>query len=533
MKTGTTKRYGNSAKIEEILVARMEERFRDGNVSEEIADYFLQQHAETEIPLLLCGKKKPRPAACSDAGATAPSGATRRGAAACISMNTAPPFTNRGVTFHDCNDSPEFPHDNVPPSDLQQTCPRIMGGYDGGVTIGFEGTWDENRAATFAILETAKQNAQNEENPQQEFELDGRMYVMLGGGRLGGSQGPCYSYIFVGSGVKFYIHRNAKGGIQPVRIVYMAESLIGRDLFHVHYRTLGILGEMGFHVTEEKLSRVDMQVMIPLRIEEVLGVEDKSRVVCSAQKDHFHRRSGILETYTIGNINTVELCIYDKRAEMMKLMKSNPVKFALMIQECFGEDWIHDESPVTRIEFRLGRDILKSMNINSMNDLLEVEAGLARYCCNSWFRILETEKRRGHSHEQAVSKSWKLVQQEFEKWFPGVEGHRREPVRTYRTEIRCDAGHLIKQAVGCLATASALVGGMEANLRETVMYSLTQVKKNSERIFMKAKERAILLGIRTGIVDSEDYRYVCDLKESVLNGLRNAMAKISPEVWFG
>lgn len=98
MKTGTLKRYGNSAKIEEILVARMEERFRDGNVSEEIADYFLQQHAETEIPLLLCGKKKPRPAACSDAGATAPSGATRRGAAACISMNTAPPFTNRGVT---------------------------------------------------------------------------------------------------------------------------------------------------------------------------------------------------------------------------------------------------------------------------------------------------------------------------------------------------------------------------------------------------------------------------------------------------
>ena len=65
MKTGTLKRYGNSAKIEEILVARMEERFRDGNVSEEIADYFLQQHAETEIPLLLCGKKKPRPAACS------------------------------------------------------------------------------------------------------------------------------------------------------------------------------------------------------------------------------------------------------------------------------------------------------------------------------------------------------------------------------------------------------------------------------------------------------------------------------------
>ena len=68
----TLNRYGNSAKIEKILVARMEERFRDGNVSEEIADYFLQQRAETEIPLLLCGKKKPRPAACSEGGATAP-----------------------------------------------------------------------------------------------------------------------------------------------------------------------------------------------------------------------------------------------------------------------------------------------------------------------------------------------------------------------------------------------------------------------------------------------------------------------------
>lgn len=369
MKTSILSSYEKAKDVESILLSRMEERFRDGNVSDELADFFSSQNGKSTTPLFLsCGKKRKGRTLPREQAATAapPRGSDSR-------PFDIPPLANRGVTFH----GPQQCNKNT--DDETNHCPHIMGGYDGGVTLGLDGTWNENRAATFAILETAKRNAMAEENPKQEFEMDGRMYIMAtkSAGSKGG--GPCYKYVFEGDGVKFYIHNNPKGGIQPVRLVYLAEGLIGRDLFLKHARTIGILEEMGFSVTQEKLSRVDMQVMLPVPMEEIFCNDPNNRnmMVCSAQKRNLHYRGEVLETFTIGSINTLELCIYDKRAEMFALMKRSPVKFALMLQECFGEDWLYDESPVTRIEFRCGRDLLKSMDINSMNDLLECEAGLA------------------------------------------------------------------------------------------------------------------------------------------------------------
>jgi hypothetical protein len=103
------------------------------------------------------------------------------------------------------------------------------------------------------------------------------------------NQGCTYKYVFEGNGVTFLIHSNPKKNIQPVRIRYNADGLIGRDLFFKHYDTLQVLDMFGFTPTAEKLTRVDMQVMLYLSMEQILHSEENSRkrMVCSAQKKDY------------------------------------------------------------------------------------------------------------------------------------------------------------------------------------------------------------------------------------------------------
>ncbi len=220
--------------------------------------------------------------------------------------------------------------------------------YDGGVKLGFEGTWQ--RKDIFETLETAKELAAKSDSSHACFEINGVMYVMQASSAR---EGNVYKYVFEGDGVKYYVHSNPKKNIQPVRIRYNAEGLIGRDLFLKHYDTLQTLENMGFRVTGEKLTRVDMQVMLPISMEELFYMGRGSRVTisCAAQNEDYRYKCGVLQTFTMGNIDTQEVCCYDKRAELFHAMKREPVKFALMLQECLGPDFVTSETPLTRVEF--------------------------------------------------------------------------------------------------------------------------------------------------------------------------------------
>lgn len=289
--------------------------------------------------------------------------------------------------------------------------------------------------------------------------------------------------------------------------------MIGRDLFHKHVETLQLLQNLGFTTTYEKLARVDLQVMVPLAMNEILDIESRNKIVCTAQSYSYHGKGlkNPIQTFTLGSISVIQICIYDKRAEMKKLRKSNPVKYQLMMQECFGETWEFSKEPCTRVEFRLGREQLRSMQINTMSDLLESEQALARYCCKKWFRILEEPKKRGHSHEQEISKEWQQVQEAFDKWFPGADGHNKEVRRTYREDIKCEPEHLEKQSVGCLATMLALTEGMGIDLDAAKSKLYEIIRSNVDKILTLAKDRADRLGIKTGLSKSEDYRDAMDL----------------------
>lgn len=491
------KKHLSSRQIEDILNARLEERFREGNVSEELAEYFENIGAEWKIPSFpVGGERKMRTIPRDTAGEAR---RERRGSADHPENPDLGPPSNTTPTFH-----------GGPSEGKNPVCPHIMGGYDGGVEMGILGNWDKDeKPLTMQVLETAKQHANDPENDDSKaiFELAGELYVMQA---AGAKKGANYRYVFEGGGIKFYVHSNPKGNVQPIRIRYDATGLIGRDLFHKHAETVNILESWGFTVTAEKLTRIDMQIMLLCNAEEIItpGDDLRNRIVCSAQNFAFFGKGlkNSFQTFTMGSTRFLQICTYDKRAEMFMAMKKDPEKFALMIQECFGNEWLYEEIPTTRVEFRIGRELLSAMNINTMKDLLVHENGLARYCCNSWFRVISEPKKKGHSHEQPVTERWQEVQEAFEKYFPGVEGHNEEVHRNYDKSLKCSEDHLFAQSSGCLASVVALRIGVAETVDEvkTVLYNF--VTESAQKIFDRSRLRAAEAGIKSGRKTCEKIR---------------------------
>ena len=175
------------------------------------------------------------------------------------------------------------------------------------------------------------------------------------------------------------------------------------------------------------------------------------------------------------------------------------MKWALMVENCFGRDWLGSGIPVTRVEFRVRRDILKCMGIDSMQDLLESESGLARYCCYSWFRLLDEPKKAGHTHEQDVCDFWLEVQEAFGRWFPGVEGHRREVHRSYDKNLSSvEPDTLLLQGGGCFASYAARTAGRMGSVSDVLEFIVTNLSKIGERIYTRSVALFHELSVRSG-----------------------------------
>ena len=78
---------------------------------------------------------------------------------------------------------------------------------------------------------------------------------------------------------------------------------------------LRYIDDLVFEPTGEKLSRVDMQVMLYCNADEIMtpGPDCRNRIVCAAQNFAFCGKGlkNPFSTFRMGDISTVEICIYD------------------------------------------------------------------------------------------------------------------------------------------------------------------------------------------------------------------------------
>jgi hypothetical protein len=495
--------------MERELEERLLERYREGIISEALSEYFesgedydhVSLRSDSELQEILHGNV----------------GGVARREGPDVPVRNLPessysPHTNRGVTF---NHSP---------------LSSSPGGYDGGIELGFSGTWDFPQFRELKTkLETYKEQSLSKDTMHTKesvtFELGGKTFVMCPKSVV---MGAAYRYVIEGMGIRIYIHTNPKGDIQPIRVHYLAIGLIGRDFFQKHSEVRDFIETLGFEIHNEKLSRVDMQVLTETPIQTFVSAYMDDKVVCPAQTLDLRGRVGKYETLTLGG--DLQVCIYDKRRELEKQLKSDPLKVALMLGNVLGTDFFEKTSPLTRIEFRFRRAVLKDFGINSVQDLLEKETSLALYCCRKWFRILKDPKKEGHSSRQETAPYWKEIQGFFLLAFPGVEGHREEAVRTCKTEIRTTAPLLHAQAGGCKASAAVLELGAGADFVTFLRYLLEKTGQYAGKIYERYLERAAEFSARVFGAASEVYGCCTSSLEVVREEIENWFSKYKRDV---
>lgn len=169
-----------------------------------------------------------------------------------------------------------------------------------------------------------------------------------------------------------------------------------------------------------------------------------------------------------------------------------------MLACCFGEEWLVEQRPITRVEFRLRRDALKVKGVNTMRDLQEIEPTLVEWLTTRWFRILKDKKRRGRENRQEIAPLWREVQQRFREYFPGVDGVRREIIPLRKRPLACSAEQLLKQATGCVASALAILQGGTENEEQAGRAAAKLMESFRERIFERSNERAAELAVIGG-----------------------------------
>ena len=398
------------------------------------------------------------------------------------------------------------------PNSVSPTIPRA-GGYDGGIEIGFDATWDDLKfPGLVEKLEEAKNLAGEVQKGPEGISIGlagEEVLVMPTGGKVGGL---LYKYRFICRGVEFLIHSNPPKGRQPVRVRYLAESLIGQNFFAVHEQfVMPFLKRLGLTVHADKPSRIDMQVLIDVPSADFCQLFESGHVVTKLRKfsiDGSVGQSINKETLTLGT--KVQVCIYDKRAQMPKMgLEKSP----LFQEHCVGDEWFNSDRPITRIEIRLSRDALKCLGVNTVADLKARERAVVDLVTHDWFRILEKPKVRGCENTAAIHPVWERIRELFATYFSGadVDVKWNPPA-----PVSCDPVALEKQAVGCLAKALAVRKGEQATEQSsmTAVSNLLDLYKKPlhEKINTIARHTEIKTGIKLG-QSSEEPSWKAELRE--------------------
>ncbi|MBO5438151.1 MAG: hypothetical protein J6A23_10855, partial [Thermoguttaceae bacterium] len=332
---------------------------------------------------------------------------------------------------------------------------RSWGGYDGGVEASIDGEWKGDTFDALCLrLDRAKRAADDGDLEGALLDIGPFLWFVRPAGASSGYWK--YKYVLESHGVKLYIHSNPKGTIPPVRVRFGFECLARTDLFEAVDTLKKCLSDVGFSWEREVLSRVDMQVMLPVDIYEFVQAMQGARVVtqcrgkCEMVSDC---RTLRIQTLTFRS-RSMELCIYDKKAHFLD---SDAVYYMTFYRWILGGEVPEN---LTRIEFRFRRAMLDRYGIRSFDDLRRSQGALPQLVGQEWFRILDRDKVRGSEREIKNAKIWDETLQAFQFYFGReITSSKRsvDSLKEFRSEKKPpQAERVLKQAVGCLASYAAL-----------------------------------------------------------------------------
>lgn len=329
---------------------------------------------------------------------------------------------------------------------LPDGMPRFCGGFDGGCECSFFGSWGENHQRITELFDDFKNSARLQSDAGQDYfvNLGGDLWLFLPTGTAGNVR---YRWQIQRNGITVLFHSSRSESIPAVRVVFGYDSFRNSDLFKNIDSVRVFLIGLGFTITREVLSRVDINVTLNLPFEYFQRAFENNEIVSrvsSWNKVSVHRRTGEKLVYLSGG-SALQIVIYDKYHELCK--RHNEIKL-LDLSPVLG-----NSSDLSRVEFRFRREFLRDLGIDSSDQFADRLPDLIDYCCRRWFRILDREKVRGRENRQSISQEWRFVCSAFYSVFV-----RKDPRSLDRIKIRRpERSRLVAQAVGCLSSAFALI----------------------------------------------------------------------------
>jgi hypothetical protein len=308
-----------------------------------------------------------------------------------------------------------------------------------------------------------------------------------------------YRISFGGMDVFFNKDMTPKNDQPNIWVDYRAESVLKYDshLYGADSVFRDFMSSLGFTIVRDRLSRIDPQIMIDISVREFLklylGDHDVSKPRNFTVNGKKKAWGKVIETLKTVTENRIELDIYDKRAEIRKKYNiETAAKYDKTIEN-IGKEWWESDRPVTRVEFRLFRDALRHLGVESLEDFRKRERAIMEYLTYDWFRLLAKPKVRGTESEAPIHPDWVRVQELFFKYFscaevPKVKWQKPQPVSV-------DSKRLIKQGLGCLASAVVVEQKNERALENCMCRFVSVDKEMLEKHHRKVRRREVEQGV--------------------------------------
>ncbi|MDR2641579.1 MAG: hypothetical protein LBC74_02170 [Planctomycetaceae bacterium] len=398
---------------------------------------------------------------------------------------------------------------NLPPAGNTGGVSRILGGFDGGCEVGYDGKWDSRQFSELCErLDFARSASDFLDDERSYIRLCDKIFKVSDRGATFGA--IKYKYVLIHHGLKVYIHSNPVSNIQPIRVFFGFHVLCKSSLFACNSYLCRFFSFLGFEVRGEILSRVDCQVLFERSLSDYVSSMSKFSendcivTQCRGKLNRYvNLRSRKTETITLSS-ESLELCIYDKRSQILSQDKET---YELFRRYVLGGGEL--PSDLTRIEFRFRRDILRRYGINTFDDLRVSVRSLLSIVSYDWFRILLKPKTR-NSDKQSIDPLWQEVRDRFDYYF-SLENQEliersREALKNFipQKDFR-RISNLVRQAGGCLATVAAFSVGRLESSDDMLDFSVHKLREVLKNMFDKYRKGRIENEVLKGFSPCDDF----------------------------
>lgn len=290
-------------------------------------------------------------------------------------------------------------------SELPFGC-KALCSFDGGLEISVFGSWLPLASGSPLVSSLSALKQSCVENNATAPVVLGRysFWLQPKAARFGFGS---YSYILLleedgRCKYRFYLHRSPSAAIPAVRVKAEYQAFRFQSLKDVENEISDILSFMGLEVERFTLSRIDFNVTLNQDMTSINKAFDESRLSNRCQDYVMRGGRHSFTSLRIGNINNIQLAIYDKQKELFQHYDADKLNDLQSIIDSVS-------TPLIRYEFRLGRNFLRQVEVDTISDFIQNQLLIVNYLTLFWFHVRKRLYQYGRTADVELDSQWKFV----------------------------------------------------------------------------------------------------------------------------